>query len=158
MTQETWSSIKTDYVIGKGSLRALAARYALSPSTVMKRAGREHWTANRALAVSTTDATMVATMAQRAEAFVNRSAEQTDRFLTRVSESEAALETEDRQGLRLLASTLKDVVAVGRDTYNLGSRDEGGHCLVNLGFLASYIPEMTNPGNTEQILPTAKPD
>jgi hypothetical protein len=39
------------------------------------------------------------------------------------------------------ASTLKDVVAVGRDTYNLGGPDAGHHCIVNLGFLADYKPE-----------------
>ena len=73
---------------------------------------------------------------------MNRTAEQTDRFLTRVSESEEALQTEDRQGLRQLAATLKDVVAVGRDTYQLASRDENrGRCIVNLDFLSNYVPE-----------------
>jgi hypothetical protein len=61
--------------------------------------------------------------------------------LTRVSESEAILEREDRKGLRLLASTLKDVVAVGRDSYGLGGRDDGqNRCDVNLAFLQSYEP------------------
>ena len=41
---------------------------------------------------------MVTTMQQRAEAFVNRTAELTDNFVTRVSESEAILEPENREG------------------------------------------------------------
>lgn len=74
---------------------------------------------------------------------MHRSAEQTDRFLTRVSESEKILEPAERKGLRLLASTLKDVVAVGRDAYQLGSRDEGqNQCIVNLAFLQEYESEV----------------
>jgi hypothetical protein len=132
-------------------MRALAARYGVSDSTLMKRAGREHWAANRALASTTTDATVVATLQQRAEAFVNRTAELTDNFVTRVSESEAALETEDRHGLRLLTSAFKDVVSVGRDTYQLGREDGQARCLVNLSFLQSYEPVIP------QLVPAISP-
>jgi hypothetical protein len=89
----------------------------------MKRARREKWTANRTLASHSADAAVVTTMQQRAEDFVNRSAEQTDRFLTRVSESEAILQPEDTVALRQVVGAFKDVVAVGRDTFGLGNRD-----------------------------------
>lgn len=79
-------------------------------------------------------------MQQRAEDFVHRSAEQTDRFLTRVSESEATLQPEDTAALRQVVGAFKDVVAVGRDTVNLGSRDGQNHCLVNLSFLQNFEP------------------
>jgi hypothetical protein len=106
----------------------------------MKRARREHWAANRTLATLSVDATVVATLQQRAEDFVNQSAHQTDRFLTRISESEETLQPDDRQGLRQLAATLKDVVAVGRDTYQLGNREDGQRCIVNLEFLQTFEP------------------
>ena len=140
-TLELWSAIKADYLIGRGSMRTLAARYGVSSSSLMKRARRERWAANRTLAAATVDTTVVATMQQRAADFVDRSAEATQTFMARIADSEASLQNEDRQGLRLLASTLKDVVAVGRDTFGLGNRDEGKHCIVNLGFLQDYSPE-----------------
>jgi hypothetical protein len=140
-TPHLWNMIKADYVAGHGSMRALADRYGVSESTLMKRAGREHWAASRAFTSSTVDATVVATMQQRAEDFVHRSAEQTDRFLTRVSESEKTLKSEDTVALRQVVGAFKDIVSVGRETYGLESRDDGRHCLVNLSFLQSYQPE-----------------
>jgi hypothetical protein len=144
-TPQTWAMIKASYLVGEGSLRALAARYGVSESTTMKRAGREHWAAHRALASTQTDATVVATLQERAQNFVNRSAEQTDRFLTRVSESEAILTPEDRVGLRTLTGAFKDVVQIGRETYGLGNSDDERHCLVNLSFLQSYQPDIPKP-------------
>jgi hypothetical protein len=144
-TRELWSQIKADYLIGKGSMRALAADYNVSASTLMKKAVRERWAAQRELASSTADAALVTTLAQKAARFVDRSVEQTDRFLTRISESEALIGPEDRQGLRQLAATFKDVVAVGRDSLQLGDQDQGNNFIVNLGFLASYKPDARVP-------------
>ena len=93
---------------------------------------------------------VVATLQERAQNFVNRSAEQTDRFLTRVSESEAILEPEDRVGLRQLTGAFKDVVQIGRETYGLGSSDDGRHCLVNLAFLQNYKPVTPKPATTSE--------
>lgn len=87
---------------------------------------------------------------------MHRSAEQTDTFMNRTSESEKVLEPEDRKGLRLSASTLKDVVAVGRDTYQLSSRDEGQmRCLVNLAFLQSFEPPVPEFMETIATEPTS---
>ena len=131
--------IRAAYIAGKGSLRALAAEHGLSASTVMKRAAREHWEARRRLTSSDTEALVEASLAQRAEAFVKRVADQTDTFLTKIEGSADLVKPEDRQGLRLLASTLKDVNSIGRDTYQLGSREDAkAQCIVNLGFLSSY--------------------
>jgi len=140
-TPKTWAMIKASYLVGEGSLRALAARYGVSESTLMKRARREKWTAHRTLASTATDAVVVATMQQRAEDFVHRSALQTDRFLTRVAQSEETLKPEDTVALRQVVGAFKDVIQVGRETYGLESRDEGRNCLVNLSFLQNYRPE-----------------
>jgi hypothetical protein len=95
------------------------------------------------LAARAVDSEVVATMQQRAENFVNRSAEQTDRLLTRVSQSEAILVPEDRVGLRQVVWAFKDIVHVGRETFQLGNRDDGqSRCIVNLGFLQEYRPEL----------------
>ena len=140
-TEATWQQVKNDYTAGSGSMRALAACYGISPSTLTKRAVRQHWAAQRTLASSAVDTALVTTMQQKTEAFVNKSAEATETFMTRITDSEATLENEDRRGIRLLSSALKDVVAVGRDTFGLGNRDEGNRCIVNLGFLRDYVPE-----------------
>lgn len=77
---------------------------------------------------------MVTTLRERAQAFVYRSAEQTDKFPTRVSQSEAFLYPEDRVCLRQVVGALKDIVSVGRDTFQLGSPDdEQDRCIVDLG-------------------------
>jgi len=72
---------------------------------------------------------------------VRRIADQTDAVVSRLSESGEILQPEDRQGLRQLAATLKDVSSVGRDTYQLGSREDQAPCIVNLGFLQSYAED-----------------
>jgi transposase len=38
-----WAEAKAAYRCGEGSLRELAERFGLSPSTLMKRAASEHW-------------------------------------------------------------------------------------------------------------------
>src|SRR5215203_1791425 len=138
-TLELWTMVRAEYVAGRGSLRALAKQHGLSDSTVMKRAAREHWEARRRLSSSNLDAMVEATMQQRAEAFVRRIADETDALVSRLSESGEILQPEDRQGLRQLAATLKDISAVGRDTYQLGNSDDPkAACIVNLGFLQGY--------------------
>jgi hypothetical protein len=131
------------------SFRGMNATILYSPPPPVEPICRERWTAQRSLACRATDATVVATMAQRAEDFVHRSAEHTEKFLTRIAESESMLNPEDRQGLRQLAGALKDVVAVGRDTFQLGDRDDGqNRCIVNLAFLNDYEDERPMAGET----------
>jgi hypothetical protein len=136
-----WMMIRADYVAGKGSLRSLAQEYRLSASTVMKRSMREHWEAKRTLTSSNTEAMVEASLQQRAEAFVKRVADQTDTLITKIQESGDLVQPEDRSGLRQLAATLKDVNAVGRETYQLGNREDGARCIVNLGFLGSFAED-----------------
>ena len=140
-THEMWMMIRADYVAGKGSLRSLAQEYRLSASTVMKRSMREHWEAKRTLTSSNTEAMVEASLQQRAEAFVKRVADQTDTLITKIQESGDLVQPEDRSGLRQLAATLKDVNAVGRETYQLGNREDGARCIVNLGFLGSFAED-----------------
>jgi hypothetical protein len=84
-------------------------------------------------------------MKKRAEAFVNRIAEQSDNFRAKVAKSAAALELDDRQGLKQLTSALKDVSAVDRDTYGLSTNEGAAQCIVNLGVLRDYVPELVEP-------------
>lgn len=134
-----WSLIKADYIAGNGSLRFLAQQHSLSPSTVMKKAAREKWEAARSLTGSTTVAMVAATLQQRASDFVNRVADQTDKFVSKVAASEQSLEPQDRQGLRQLAAAMKDVVSVGRLNYKLDDgSDNRSQCIVNLEFLRDY--------------------
>ena len=142
MNEAKWQLIKSSYIAGHGSLRQLAKQYSVSESTTMKRAAREHWTASARLNRSKVESEVTATMQQRAAGFVSRMADQSDSFLAKVAESGELLEPTDRQGLKQLTSALKDVSAVGRDTFQLGNRDdEQSRCIVNLGFLQSYVPE-----------------
>jgi hypothetical protein len=107
----------------------------------MKRAARENWAAQARLHSGELEARVTATMQQRAEGFVKAVADQTDSLLVKVAESGDCLLPSDRQGLKQLTSALKDVSAVGRETYGLSRDDGGAKCIVNLGFLGDYVPE-----------------
>lgn len=47
-----WRKIKAEYIAGGVSQRALAEKYGVSRTMVMRRANKEHWTAKRAAAES----------------------------------------------------------------------------------------------------------
>lgn len=42
-----WRKIKAEYISGKESQRALAEKYGVSRSTLIRRANKEHWTQKR---------------------------------------------------------------------------------------------------------------
>ena len=44
INRETWTQCRADYIIGKGSLAAVAGRHGLKRGSVEKRAKREGWT------------------------------------------------------------------------------------------------------------------
>ena len=140
VSRDTWLALKTDYMGGKGSLRALAAQYGVSATTVMHRSAREGWAAMRTASGSKVDAAVTATLQQRAERFVHKVADQTDKLVDRVSEHEAALQPDNPTALRTLSAAFKDIVAVGRDTYGLSRDDNTPHVLVNLEFLQQPPP------------------
>ena len=90
-------------------------------------------------------------------------------MVSKIGDAGETLEPGDRQGLRQLAATLKDVSSVGRDTYQLSSREDQARCIVNLGFLQSFaddplvgesktpvseaIIDRRTPGTSQSIVP-----
>ena len=46
-TGVNWRKIKAEYISGKESQRALAEKYGVSRSTLIRRANKEHWTQKR---------------------------------------------------------------------------------------------------------------
>ena len=48
----SWRKIKAEYIAGGISQRALAEKYGVSKTIVMRKANKEHWTAKRAAAES----------------------------------------------------------------------------------------------------------
>ena len=50
-----WRKIKAEYISGKESQRALAEKYGVSRSTLIRRANKEHWTQKRKAAETETE-------------------------------------------------------------------------------------------------------
>lgn len=51
----SWRKIKAEYISGKSSQRALAEKYGVSRSTLIRRANKEHWTQKRKQAETETE-------------------------------------------------------------------------------------------------------
>ena len=47
MAKVNWDAVRTEYVTGAKSLRALAEKYGIAPSTIYERSSKEGWAARR---------------------------------------------------------------------------------------------------------------
>jgi hypothetical protein len=137
-----WPAIRTAYLNGEGSIRALAERFAVSENTLEKRAAREGWRKqHRELCgkvVETAEATAEkrgVALGERAAAFVERTLAETERWMDCI-ENAATQHGAEPDAIVKLVRAWRDTISVGRAAYRL-DESAAPASIVNLAFLQS---------------------
>lgn len=117
-TGVNWRKIKAEYISGKESQRALAEKYGVSRSTLIRRANKEHWTQKRKAA----DAEAEKKVQQKTAEIIADNAVLLERaktgLLRRVVDmienypATSAAEVKTKQNGAILKYSMKDIAAV----------------------------------------------
>ena len=117
-TGVNWRKIKAEYISGKESQRALAEKYGVSRSTLIRRANKEHWTQKRKAA----DTEAEKKVQQKTAEIISDNAVLLERaktgLLRRVVDmienypSTSAAEVKTKQNGAILKYSMKDIAAV----------------------------------------------
>lgn len=125
-----WAAIKTAYLAGDGSFRALAHQYNVSFHTLAKRAKREGWATQVAKLCDAVATTAMNTATARGEKLgmtagdlVERSIRETGSWLDRI-EALAAGECLTADSLQKLVNSWRATLEVGRTAFGLDSQSE----------------------------------
>ena len=156
-----WPAVKAAYLNREGSFRDLAERYGISFHSLAKRAKREGWADDMAKlgdAVATTVATTAMETAteqgksigMNAAQFVERSIEETARWLDRVERLANAGEL-DASELKTLLESWRIAIGIGRETFRLDDQP-ASQSLVQINLLADpSVMKPATPLPTEPV-------
>ena len=113
-----WRKIKAEYISGKESQRALAEKYGVSRSTLIRRANKEHWTQKRKAAETEVEKKVQ----QKTAEIVSDNAVLVERIKTGLLQrligmleaypDKNAAEIKRKEGGALLIYRMKDIAAV----------------------------------------------
>ena len=126
----TWEEAKDEYFRGDVSLRCLSRQLGVSERTIFRRSKAEHWFEKREQLIQKANQTLEEAAISRAKELGIEMAEQTaEHFKARVSKTVgmlahrldalAAAEDASPAQLRGIASTLRDIWAVGSEVHHL---------------------------------------
>lgn len=104
-----WAAIRAEYIAGGTSYRKLAAKYAVSLSTLRKRAERERWTEMRSQAYAMAGTKSIEQAAEAAATYDSRIYATADKLLDKVSEAIEAIDGTDTGSMRQIAAILRDL-------------------------------------------------
>ena len=104
-----WAAIRAEYIAGGTSYRKLAAKYAVSLSTLRKRAERERWGEMRSQAYAMAGTKSIEQAAEAAATYDSRIYATADKLLDKVSEAIEAIDGTDTGSMRQIAAILRDL-------------------------------------------------
>lgn len=104
-----WKKIKAEYIAGGTSYRKLAKKYDVSLTTLQRYATKEKWTDLRQQAEAKADTKIVNSVSQKQADRASKIIDVADKLLDKISETVAAMDITDTQGLKHLTSALKDL-------------------------------------------------
>lgn len=104
-----WAAIRAEYIAGGISYRKLATKYAVSLSTLRKRAERERWGEMRSQAYAMAGTKSVEQAAEAAATYDSRIYATADKLLDKVSEAIEAIDGTDTGSMRQIAAILRDL-------------------------------------------------
>lgn len=108
-----WDEIRTEYVSTDVSLRSLARKYGVSPSTITKRCKKEDWESERETITSKSNQEVIAQTIDTRKSIAEKCIRILGKMVDKVEESVDIVEPDDISGKKQIVSMLKDLQEMG---------------------------------------------
>lgn len=108
-----WDEIRTEYVSSDVSLRSLARKYGVSPSTITKRCKKEDWESEREAITSKSNQEVIAQTIDTRKSIAEKCIRILGKMVDKVEESVDIVEPDDISGKKQIVSMLKDLQEMG---------------------------------------------
>lgn len=139
-----WNSIRAEYIGGGISQRKLAAKYGVSPDSLMRRANRENWKQDRDKAISKGVAKLQQRTANAIAGNAEIAAEVKRRLLLRLQRIEEkypfdATEVRTKANGNTVIFRIRDLTAAYRDLTDDMPKNEDGGTLARLDEMLAEV-------------------
>lgn len=108
-----WDEIRTEYVSSDVSLRSLARRYGIAPSTITKRCKKEDWESERESIISRSNQEVIEQTIDTRKSIAEKCIRILGKMVDKVEESVDIVEPDDISGKKQIVSMLKDLQEMG---------------------------------------------
>lgn len=108
-----WDEIRTEYVSSDVSLRSLARKYGVSPSTITKKCKKEDWESEKESIVSKSNQEVIEQTIDTRKSIAEKCIRILGKMVDKVEESVDIVEPDDITGKKQIVSMLKDLQDMG---------------------------------------------
>lgn len=108
-----WDDIRTEYVSSDVSLRCLARKYGVAPSTITKKCKKEGWKSEKESIVSRSNQNVIEQTIDTRKSIAEKCIRILEKMVDKVEESVDIVEADDFYGMKQIVSMLKDLKDMG---------------------------------------------
>lgn len=108
-----WDEIRTEYVSSDVSLRSLARKYGVSPSTITKKCKKEDWESEKESIISKSNQQVIEQTIDTRKSIAEKCIRILGKMVDKVEESVDIVEPDDISGKKQIVSMLKDLQDMG---------------------------------------------